>query len=209
MKEKYYICIEKKYIMITIAKYIRVSSKGQNEARQKDSSMIEYFDTISGVVPFTERPEAKRLLEDVRTGTIKTIVVHSVDRLGRNAYDIQTTMELLNKEDVNLVVENLGLHSRIDGKQNPIFKMICDLLANVSQIERESIKERIAEGIAIAKTKGKYKGRVKGITETNDDFLFKYKSQIKLIKNDSFSLSQLNKMTNLSINTIRKIKSML
>jgi DNA invertase Pin-like site-specific DNA recombinase len=161
------------------------------------------------VIPFTERPEAKRLLEDVRTGTIKTIVVHSVDRLGRNAYDIQTTMELLNKEDVNLVVENLGLHSRIDGKQNPIFKMICDLLANVSQIERESIKERIAEGIAIAKTKGKYKGRVKGVIETNDDFLFKYKSEIKLIKNDLFSLSQLNKMTNLSINTIRKIKTML
>lgn len=195
--------------MTTTAKYIRVSSKGQNEARQKDSSMIEYFDTISGIIPFIERPEAKRLLDDVRTGTIKTIVVHSVDRLGRNAYDIQTTMELLNREDVNLIVENLGLHSRIDGKQNPIFKMICDLLANVSQIERESIKERIAEGIAIAKAKGKYKGRVKGFTETNDDFLFKYKSEIKLIKNDSFSLSQLNKMTNLSINTIRKIKAMI
>lgn len=195
--------------MITTAKYIRVSSKGQNEARQKDSSMVEYFDTISGVIPFTERPEAIRLLEDVRSGKVKTIVVHSVDRLGRNAYDIQTTMELLNKEDVNLIVENLGLHSRIDGKQNPIFKMICDLLANVSQIERESIKERIAEGIAIAKTKGKYKGRVKGITETNEDFLFKYKSEIKLIKNESFSLSQLNRMTNISINTIRKIKSML
>ncbi|WP_125721599.1 recombinase family protein [Flavobacterium ustbae] len=195
--------------MITTAKYIRVSSKGQNEARQKDSSMVEYFDTISGVIPFTERPEAIRLLEDVRTGKIKTIVVHSVDRLGRNAYDIQTTMELLNREDINLIVENLGLHSRIDGRQNPIFKMICDLLANVSQIERESIKERIAEGIAIAKTKGKYKGRVKGIIETNEEFLSKYKSEIKLIKNDSFSLSQLNKMTNISINTIRKIKSML
>jgi DNA invertase Pin-like site-specific DNA recombinase len=195
--------------MITTAKYIRISTNGQNEARQKDSSMIEYFDTISGVVPFTERPQAMRLLEDVRSGAIKTIVVHSVDRLGRNAYDIQSTMELLNKEDVNLVIENLGLNSRIDGKPNPIFKMICDLLANVSQIERESIKERIAEGIAIAKLQGKYKGRVKGITETNEDFLSKYKAEIKFIKNESFSLSHLNKMTNLSINTIRKIKTLI
>ncbi|MEN2413078.1 recombinase family protein [Flavobacterium mesophilum] len=195
--------------MITTAKYIRVSTSGQNEARQKDSSMIEYFDTISGVIPFTERPQAIKLLKDVRSGSIKTIVVHSVDRLGRNAYDIQTTMELLNREDVNLIVENLGLHSRIDGKPNPIFKMICDLLANVSQIERESIKERIAEGIAIAKLQGKYKGRVKGVTETNEDFLSKYKAEIKFIKNDSFSLSQLSKLTNLSINTIRKIKSMI
>jgi DNA invertase Pin-like site-specific DNA recombinase len=195
--------------MITTAKYIRISTSGQNEARQKDSSMIEYFDTISGVVPFTERPQAKRLLEDVRSGAIKTIVVHSVDRLGRNAYDIQSTMELLNKEDVNLIVENLGLHSRMDGKPNPIFKMICDLLANVSQIERESIKERIAEGIAIAKLQGKYKGRIKGITETNEDFLSKYKAEIKYIRNESFSLSQLNKMTNLSINTIRKIKTLI
>jgi DNA invertase Pin-like site-specific DNA recombinase len=150
--------------MITTAKYIRISTSGQNESRQKDSSMIEYFDIVSGIVPFTERPQAMRLLDDVRSGAIKTIVVHSVDRLGRNAYDIQSTMELLNKEDVNLVIENLGLHSRIDGKPNPIFKMICDLLANVSQIERESIKERIAEGIAIAKLQGKYKG-IKGITE--------------------------------------------
>lgn len=195
--------------MITTAKYIRISTSGQNEARQKDSSMIEYFDTISGVVPFTERPQAKRLLEDVRSGAIKTIVVHSVDRLGRNAYDIQSTMELLNKEDVTLIIENLGLHSRIEGKPNPIFKMICDLLANVSQIERESIKERIAEGIAIAKQQGKYKGRIKGVTETNDDFLSKYKAQIKFIRNESFSLSQLSKMTDLSINTIRKIKTLI
>ncbi|WP_426094318.1 recombinase family protein [Flavobacterium sp. DSR2-3-3] len=195
--------------MITTAKYIRISTSGQNEARQKDSSMIEYFDIVSGIVPFTERPQAKRLLDDVRSGAIKTIVVHSVDRLGRNAYDIQTTMELLNKEDVNLVIENLGLHSRIDGKPNPIFKMICDLLANVSQIERESIKERIAEGIAIAKLQGKYKGRIKGITESNDDFLSKYKAEIKFIKNESLSLSQLNKMTDLSINTIRKIKTLI
>jgi len=195
--------------MKTTAKYIRISTSAQNEARQKDKSMVEYFDTISGVVPFTERPQAKKLLDDVRSGAIKTIVVHSVDRLGRNAYDIQSTMELLNREDVNLVIENLGLHSRIDGKVNPIFKMICDLLANVSQIERESIKERIAEGIAIAKLQGKYKGRVKGITETNEDFLSKYKAEIKYIKNESFSLSQLNKMTNLSINTIRKIKTLI
>lgn len=195
--------------MITTAKYIRISTSGQNEARQKDSSMIEYFDIVSGVVPFTERPQAKKLLDDVRSGAIKTIVVHSVDRLGRNAYDIQSTMELLNKEDVNLIIENLGLHSRIEGKPNPIFKMICDLLANVSQIERESIKERIAEGIAIAKQQGKYKGRIKGVTETNDDFLSKYKAQIKFIRNESFSLSQLSKMTDLSINTIRKIKTLI
>lgn len=207
----YYICISKKIKnnMITTAKYIRISTSGQNEARQKDSSMIEYFDIISGIVPFTERPQAKRLLENVRTGTIKTIVVHSVDRLGRNAFDIQSTMELLNKEGVNLIIENLGLHSRIEDKPNPIFKMICDLLANVSQIERESIKERIAEGIAIAKLQGKYKGRIKGVAESNDDFLGKYKAEIKFIKNKSFSLSQLNKMTNLSINTIRKIKTMI
>lgn len=195
--------------MITTAKYIRISTSGQNESRQKDSSTLEYFDIISGMVPFIERPQAKRLLEDVRNGVIKTIIVNSVDRLGRNAYDIQSTMELLNKEDVNLIVENLGLHSRIDDKPNPIFKMICDLLANVSQIEREFIKERISEGIAIAKIKGKYKGRVKGIKETNEDFLSKYKSEIKYIKNESFSLSQLKKMTNLSINTIRKIKKMI
>lgn len=195
--------------MIATAKYIRVSTNGQNESRQKDSTMVEYFDIVSGIIPFIERPQARRLLADVKSGAIKTIVVHSVDRLGRNAYDIQSTMELLNQQGVNLIIENLGLHSRIEDKPNPIFKMICDLLANVSQIERESIKERIAEGIAIAKKQGKYKGRVKGIIETNEQFLNKYKTELKLIKNDSFSLSQLNKMTNLSINTIRKIKSLI
>ena len=194
--------------MKTIAKYIRISSLSQNEDRQKDSSMIEYIDKISGSIPFTKRPQAKKLLNDIEKGIVTKLVVQSIDRLGRNAFDVQATIELLANKGINLRLENLGIESIADGKPNSTFKMICDILANVAQMERESIRERQLYGISKRKEEGLYKGREKGTKETNEDFLNKHSKHLKDISNTKYSLSALHKMTNLSSNTIRKIKSL-
>lgn len=192
--------------MKSTAKYIRVSSLGQNEERQKDNSMIEYVDKVSGSIPFTERPQAKKLLKDIEIGKITSLVVQSIDRLGRNAFDVQQTIEMLSTKGINLRVENLGIESMANGKPNSTFKMICDILANVAQMEKESIRERQLFGINKKKEEGLYKGREKGTRESNEDFLNKHKEHLKIVSNPKFSLSELKKMTSLSINTIRKIK---
>lgn len=195
---------------MTTAKYIRVSTAEQNIDRQSDSNHKEYIDRCSGSIPFNERPNAKKLLADISNKRIDALVVHSIDRLGRNAFDIQTTLNTLNKLNVNVYVENIGLQSMIDGKPNSIFKMITDVLSNVAEMERASLLERQKEGIIIAKAKGVYKGRQLNTSETPQQFLSKYnQSHLELIRDKNYSIRKLALITNLSNNTIVKIKKVM
>lgn len=195
------------------ARYIRTSSLNQSQERQlarsnKDEKV--YTDTISGSIPFNERVQAKSLIKDCENNQIRTISVSSVDRLGRDAFDIQKTIEYFNTKGINITIDNLGIQSIVHGKTNPIFKMITDVLANVAQMEKDSIRERQLEGIAIAKKKGTYKGREKGSIETPEQILKKYPKVVKEIKMypDS-SLRRLAKNSGVSSNTAKKVKEIL
>ena len=168
------------------ARYIRVSTGNQKTERQlvkKHPKEALYVDIISGAIPFRERPKGKELLSDITKGTINYISVHSIDRLGRNLFDILATLEMLNEYKVVLKVDNLGIESLVNNKPNHAFKLIISVMANIAEMERESLLERQREGIAIAKAKGIYKGRVKGTKETDNQVLSKYKNDVKYLKN--------------------------
>lgn len=189
------------------AKYIRVSTTEQNIDRQTTTTHKQYIDKCSGSIPFNERPNAIKLLNDIANKKIDTLVVHSIDRLGRNAFDIQTTLNTLSNLNINVYVENIGLYSMIENKPNSIFKMITDVLSNVAEMERTSLLERQREGIIIAKAKGTYKGRQLDTIETPLQFLSKYnQSHLELIKDENYSIRKLASITNLSNNTIVKIR---
>lgn len=95
----------------------------------------------------------------------------------------------------------------IENKPNSIFKMITDVLSNVAEMERTSLLERQREGIIIAKAKGTYKGRQLDTIETPLQFLSKYnQSHLELIKDENYSIRKLASITNLSNNTIVKIR---
>ena len=171
------------------AKYIRVSTTEQNIDRQTTTTHKQYIDKCSGSIPFNERANAIKLLNDIANKKIDTLVVHSIDRLGRNAFDIQTTLNTLSNLNINVYVENIGLYSMIENKPNSIFKMITDVLSNVAEMERTSLLERQREGIIIAKAKGTYKGRQLDTIETPLQFLSKYnQSHLELIKDENYSL---------------------
>ena len=192
------------------AKYIRVSSSEQNTIRQENTTHKTYIDKCSGSIPFSERSNAIKLLNDISNKKIDTLIVHSIDRLGRNAFDIQTTLNTLSNLNINVYVENIGLYSMIENKPNSIFKMITDVLSNVAEMERTSLLERQKEGIIIAKAKGTYKGRQLNTTETTEQFLSKYnQSHLELIKDKNYSIRKLASITNLSNNTVVKIRKIL
>jgi DNA invertase Pin-like site-specific DNA recombinase len=192
------------------AKYIRVSTTEQNTLRQENTTHKTYIDKCSGSIPFSERPNAAKLLNDISKKKINTLIVHSIDRLGRNAFDIQTTLNTLSNLNINVYVENIGLYSIIENKPNSIFKMITDVLSNVAEMERTSLLERQKEGILIAKAKGTYKGRQLDTTETTQQFLSKYnQSHLELIKDENYSIRKLASITNLSNNTVVKIRKIL
>ena len=144
-------------------KYIRVSTKDQSIARQTikntpdGNTVLEVVDKCSGTIPFNERNNAPKVLKMAAEGKIDTLLVHSIDRLGRNTLDILQTIQEFTKLGVNVKSEKEGLETLIEGKENPIAKLMINIMATLSEFERERILERQAEGIQKAKERGAYK----------------------------------------------------
>ncbi|MDV4072212.1 recombinase family protein [Elizabethkingia anophelis] len=193
------------------ARYIRVSTGNQNTERQLEKNHPNeklYIDIVSGAVPFKEREQGNRLIQDIEADSIKYISVHSIDRLGRNLFDILATLELLNEKKVTLKVDNLGIESLVNNKPNSAFKLIISVMANIAEMERETMLERQKEGIKIAIAKGVYKGRVKGSKESDEQVLAKYKEVVKYLKRGQ-SLRDIAKLCNVSLGTVQKVKKIL
>ena len=190
------------------ARYIRTSTLNQNEARQlakQHPDEVLFIDKVSGTIPFANREQAKRLIQQIDAGQIDYLSVSSIDRLGRNTIDVLQTIDKLTQAGIVLKVDNLGLESLINGKENPTFKLISSVLANISEMERTTLRERQLEGIEIAKKNGTYKGRVKGTAESRDEFLAKYKEVSRLLRMKK-SLRDIVGRTNVSLATVQKVK---
>lgn len=149
--------------------YIRVSSKEQNPQRQfvaMQECGIEkkniYMDKISGQ-SFC-RPEYAKMLKKLRKGDL--LVIQSIDRLGRNYTEILEQWRKLTREmEVDIEVIDMPLLNTNLEKEDLMGKFIADLvlqiLAYVAETERMFIRQRQAEGIAVAKSNGVKFGREK------------------------------------------------
>ena len=146
--------------------YVRVSSRDQNEERQiiamhefgVDDKQI-YMDKQSG--KDFERPQYRKLMRKIKTGD--TLVIKSIDRLGRNYDEILVQWRFITKQkQVAIVVLDMPL---LDTRQNRdltgtlIADIVLQLLSYVAQTERDFIKQRQKEGIAAAKARGVLFGR--------------------------------------------------
>ena len=193
------------------ARYNRISTANQNLERQlakQNPDEVLFNDVISGSVAFADRKSAKELIAQIESGAISFVVVSSVDRLGRNLHDIISTLEYFNSKGVTLRVDNLGLESMTLGKVNPTFNLIISVMANVAQMERETLLERQREGIAVAKAKGIYTGRVKGSVESDAEVLAKYRDVAKFLKMGK-PLRDVKSRCGVSLGTVQKVKQVM
>jgi len=133
--------------------YVRVSSQEQNTARQLDGVAVDrtFTDKLSG--KSTNRPALQELLRTVVAGDV--VLVHSLDRLGRNAEDLLRLVRTLNEAAVS--VEFVTNNLRFGGGNDPMGKLMLTMLSGFAEFERAMIRARQAEGIAIAKQRGVYK----------------------------------------------------
>ena len=194
--------------------YTRISSVDQNSQRQTQN--IKDFDFViedrcSGAIPFFERDGGKRIEKMVFKNQVNKISVHQIDRLGRNLLDILNTIAFFNKKRICIHFIQQGIKTlNDDGTENPISKMIISILGVVAEMERNLIKERQAEGVAIAKANGVYKGRSKGTTLSSLDFLNKPKVKKAIgYLNTGMKGVEIQKLVGLHPNTISKIKKIL
>lgn len=146
--------------------YVRVSTVDQNEARQIEAMKTDgvekiYMDKKSG--KDFNRPEYQKMISEMRKGDV--LVIHSIDRLGRNYDEITEEWRKITKEiGADIIVQDMPLldttlNRDLTGKL--IADIVLQVFSYVAQRERESIRQRQREGIEIAKAQGKYKGRVK------------------------------------------------
>lgn len=147
--------------------YVRVSTVEQNESRQLDGLQLDktFMDKASGRT--RDRDQLDRMIQYVRDGDV--VFVHSLDRLARNVKDLEAIISELTGKGVRVEVVTQGLV--FTGDDNPMTKLLLQMLGAVAEFELATIRERQAEGIAKAKAKGKYRGRKPALTDDQADEL--------------------------------------
>jgi putative DNA-invertase from lambdoid prophage Rac len=128
--------------------YYRVSTADQSVEAQEHAMSGDFDKTfrdegVSGSILATRRPGFSRLLDQVRAGD--TVCVYAVDRLGRDALDVQATVRHLIDKGVTVDVHGLGPIGRGVGE------IILAVLAQVADMERRRITERTSAGRDVAR----------------------------------------------------------
>lgn len=183
--------------------YARVSSSDQNEARQIDALQKAgvdkiYLDKQSG--KDFERPQYKKMVRRLAEGDV--LIVQALDRFGRNYELIKEQWEYITKtKKAHIVVLDMPILDTRTG-QGLIGRFISDivvqLLAFVSQTERENIRKRQAEGIRLAKERGVVFGhQPKPMPANWEDIYNDYKA-------GKLNVSQCARMCNCARHTFRE-----
>ena len=172
-----------------------------------------FANKISGAVKNEEREEIVELVEYVKSNDICRVVCLEISRVGRNTLEALKIIQTLNENGVSLYVKNYNLETLdSNGKVNPVASLICTILLEVASMERLTIKERMASGrkqyIDRCRRDGVKMGRPSTYRKSDEEYKRQYQREISLIRKGLF-LSNISAITGSSINTIRKIKSII
>lgn len=149
--------------------YARVSTDVQSLERQsyelrRAGCRHVYTDRVSGRK--SDRPGLARAFEKLRTGD--TLVVVSLDRLGRSLSDLLGILNKLQAKDSHFMCLNLNINT-----STPTGKLLFSIIGAVAEFEAELIRERVKSGLASARRKGRVGGRssVKSILNGKNVYL--------------------------------------
>ncbi len=167
-----------------------------------------FANKVSGAKKNEERPEIMEMIEFVETHSVDRVCVLEISRLGRNTLEALKVIELLNEHGICLYVKNYNLETIINGKINPVASLICTILLEIAQMERLTIRERMASGreqyIAKCRAEGIKMGRPATYRKTDEAMKIQYAKEISLLRK-GLSLRQIHAITGTAIMTIRKL----
>ena len=171
-----------------------------------------FANKISGAKKTEERPEVLEMLSYVKEHAIKRVCCLEVSRLGRNTLEALKVIQMLNDNKVSLFIKNYNLETlNPDGTPNPVASLITTILLEVASMERRTILERVNSGrnqyIAKCRKEGVKMGRPSDYKKSEDTYKEQYQKEIALLRK-GISLRNVSQLTNTSMNTLRKLKSM-
>ncbi|KAA6330301.1 hypothetical protein EZS27_020984 [termite gut metagenome] len=153
------------------------------QLKQSDTLVGIFQEKISGFKSERERPELRRLLEAVKMGKVTCIMVSELTRLSRSTLHLLEIIKDLKEYKCQLIVikDNLTILNS-DGSENTTAKIMLVLLAQLGEIEAETLKIRMASGKYNKVTQNSYVG---GILPYGYSYINEEKQAKKLIINES------------------------
>lgn len=179
--------------------YYRVSTIDQSIQAQRNEMgggfEHEYKDEgVSGSVVARNREGFSKLLNFIRPGD--SLHVYAVDRLGRDAIDVQATVRELLERGIEVHIHGLGVISRGVGE------LILAVLAQVADMERQRIKARCDAGREVARKTLKETGKTHKGKESLGRLMAGNPSEVKTLKAEGKTLAQIMEQTKLSKATV-------
>ncbi len=174
--------------------YIRVSSIGQNSERQLADVKVDKIFEEKVSAKNRNRPVLLKCLEYLREGD--QLHIHSIDRLARNLVDLQDIITQLNKKGVSVHFHKEGLD--FTGNDNPMNRLMLQMMGAFAEFERNLIRERQAEGIAGAKKRGVKFGKTPALTPEQIE-------EVKAMVADRYSKTEIAKKFGVSRQTIYNV----
>lgn len=199
--------------------YARVSTNSQDYDRQisdlreyakrMDYNVVkEFSEKISGAKKVAEREQLSELLKYVEAHHIDKVLIYECSRLSRRIVDFLQVIEELNEQKVSLYIHQNGLETLLeDGSINPIASLVLGIIAQFNSMERSLIRSRMRSGYNHFRDNGGKVGRKTGYRKSQDDMREEYAEEIRLLKK-SISLRNVSKITNTSVNTLRKVRDL-
>lgn len=207
--------MEKVVILVRVStdkqEYERQITELAEHCRKMGWEVVRIFaNKVSGAKTNEEREEIQELIEFVKTQQIQRVICLEISRMGRNTLEALKVIQLLNEHKVSLYVKNYNLETLdSDGNVNPVASLICTILLEIAQMERLTIKERMASGrkqyIEKCRREGIKMGRPDTYRKSIEEYKKQYQKEISLIRK-GLSLANISAITGTSINTIRKVR---
>ena len=205
---------------IAVAILVRVSTKKQETARQvqelteyavsKGYAVVEICrETITGDSTGDQRQGLHRVEELAAAGKIQKVLVHEISRIARRNSVAHRFVETLESHGVSLYWHAQAIETLLpNGKRNPAAGIMLALLAEMARGELETLRARIASGLAEARRQGKKLGRPAGSSLERAAFLQKHRDIVRLIT-AHHSVRNAAKITGKGNSTVQRVKAAL
>jgi len=189
--------------------YDRQLSELREYARKMGFEVVkEFSEKISGAKKVAERKQLSELLEYVSKNGIDKILIYECSRLSRRIVDFLQIVEMLNEMKISLYILQNGLETlQTDGSVNPIAQLVLGIMAQFNSMERSLIRSRIESGYNHFRNNGGKVGRKLGYKKSDEQMKEEYAEEIRLLKK-GYSLRNVSKLTNTSVNTLRKLSAL-
>ena len=195
-----------------IIKYQRTSTTSQEGNRfqlDTDSYDCIYFDRgVSGLIPFDQRTEAKKIIKLIEAKKVKNIVVEELRDIARDISGTINILKYFEDNGVCVTIKAFSLHSHVDGKKNELWNLVTGIMSSLYSMELENLRTRTRNGLIAYQLRGGKLGRKIGTHENESKFLAKPKNiEISRFLKMGKSVRDIAGRLNVSTATVQKVRN--